>query len=347
MKIVFLLVAASLQFCPQQADAPGDYALAVRDTRLFAGLEPYADILGLAEAGSFSPLAPRPRDRYGIRWAEVRLPDGGSAFLSDVIVMREREAVLRRLLQMADIGEIGLWDDEALAGVQERGVEIGFTVTQLLFAQGPPLREREIFGLREWSYRRLVVLVGDDAVVGFTKLYRLPRDRSILIELTSGDPEFTAASGAWEEVAAADRTFMLASGENARGRFRFRVPLAGTYRLSARWGADDDLSARTRYRLRQGGHGGQGGQGGHGGHGGQGGQGGQGGREQGGEEIAVLRANQKLHGQSWVWLGDIEASAGSPLVIDISAEDGLPFRVEALRIEYLNEPLDPAQAHER
>lgn len=314
MRIVFLLVAASLQFCPQQADAPGDYALAVRDTRLFAGLEPYADILGLAEAGSFFPLESLASDRYGIRWAEVRLPDSGSAFLSDVIVMRERESVLQRLLQMADLGEIGLWDDEALTGVQERGVEIGFTVTQLLFAQGPPLREREIFGMREWFYRRLVVLIRDDVVAGFTELYRLPRDRSISIELASGDPEFTAASGAWEEASAAERTSMLASGENARGRFRFRVPLAGTYRLSARWSAGNGLSTRIRYRV-----------------------------QQGGEEIAVLRANQRLHGQRWIWLGDIEASAGNPLVIDILAEDGLPFCVEALRIEYLNEALDPTQ----
>jgi hypothetical protein len=317
---------------------PEDFALVVRETRLFAGLEPYAEILGKAEPGQFFPVLSLSEDEYGIQWAEVELPDGQNVYLSDVIILREKEAELRRLIEKVNLADISMWDDETLLEVQRRGVEVGFDTTQVLFAKGLPLSERKIDTREEWFYRRLVILIEDDKVIGFTEVLRLPQDKSISIDLTADDPEFETPSGRWETLAftgsgqpAADAqvtragaasasappvatiTVKKTNGVDASGVFRVPVPAKGLYRISARWLADKDNSAKVFYRVMQ-----------------------------QRRELAVMQANQRLYSNRTVFLGDLEVDDSAPMVIRITSSDGKPFNVVSLSIEYLNKPIRPS-----
>ena len=316
------LILIAIALSPAQSaaeDYPGDFAVAVLDTRLFAGLEPYAEILGKVEAGQYFPVISTAVDQYGIQWAEVAAADETSAYLTDIIVLRESESVLQALLKKVNLADISMWDDETVEEVQKRGIEIGFNKTQLLFAKGVPLFERERDGREEWFYRSLVVLIEEGVVVGFTSARRLPHHRSIDIDIGAGDPEFEAVSGRWQELETAESAApRRAAGGNATGVFRVQIPVRGDYRISARWQPDPENSARVRYKVIQ--------------------------RR---TEVAVLRANHKLYQDRWVILGDVKFDSSAPVIIRITAEDDLPFCVDTLRLEYLNEPLSPADTELR
>lgn len=324
-----------------KASHPSDFAVAVRTTRLFESMEPYAKILGRVEPGDFYHVVAVTEDQYGIVWAEVTLEDGTGAYLSDVIIVREREPVLRGLLKKVDLADIGLWDDEILLSVQERGVEVGFTATQLLFAKGLPLLERvrghvgqdtaagEKSVLKEWFYPRLVVLIEDETVVGFTAVERLARDRSIVFELTPDDPDFTAI-GSWQSKTETDSlSHMLATSGNEVGRFRVRVPVEGTYRLQARWISSQDLSSEVVFEARRRAEGQD-----------------QGDRKSEPVALAQMKVNQRLHDRRWIELGLFDVETGSPLLIEVRSADGKPFSINALRLEYLNDPVLPSDAVE-
>jgi hypothetical protein len=320
-----------------KANQPSDFAVAVRDTRMFAGMEPYAKILGPVAAGEFYPALSVTTDQYGIVWAEVALEGGERGYLSDVVIVREREPALRELLKKAKLADIGMWDDEILRSVQESGVEIGFTSTQLLFAQGPPLLERvtgqpgpgEAAGrtMKEWFYPRLVVFIEDDTVVGYTAISRLAADRAIEYVLTPDDPDFST-SGRWQSVTESDGLVHMVAAGGSVGRFRVHLPVKGTWRLGALWAAAPDRSTRVIYEAKQ--------------------------RPAGGEEndegkgpaatLARMTGNQRLHDRREVELGIFDAGAGAPLLIEISSEDGKPFSVAVLKLEYVNDPVLPAEA---
>lgn len=322
-KLLILLSLTMVAVVTFAQDQPDDYAVVVRDTRLFAGLEPYSEILGRAEAGQYFPALSQVEDQYGIQWAEVLLPDGDRAFLSDVIIMREKKPALQKLLKMVNLADINMWDEETLREVQRSGVEAGFSATQVLFAKGVPLLERKNDGCEEWFYLRLVVLLKDNEVIGFTDVNRLPQDKLIEIVLGAEDPEFEMPSGQWQTVetavsaisktaggAPAPAKPKKALGSGAVGVFRVPVPVDGTYRLSARWPAEASNSTNVSYKVLQ--------------------------RR---KEIAVLKANQRLYNDRWIYLGDVNLESGPPVVIRITAPDGGPFYVDTVRIKYLNAPL--------
>ncbi len=348
INIIAALHVVAAPLCPAvddplaalKASHPSDFAVAVRATRLFESMEPYAKILGRVEPGDFYPVVGVTEDQYGIVWAEVALEDG-SAYLSDVIVVREREPVLRGLLQKVDLADIGMWDDEVLESVQARGVEVGFTATQLLFAQGLPLLERvrghvgQDLGeggnsvLKEWFYPRLVVLLEGETVVGYTTVERLVRDRSIEFELAPEEPDFTAV-GSWESRTESDGVgHMHATSGKEVGRFRVQVPVKGTYRLSARWISAPENSSEVIFEAKK-----------------------RGGGEEGDEQqrqavsVARMKANQRLNDRRWIELGLFDVEPGSPLVIEMSSADGKPFDINALRLEYVNDPVLPSDAGE-
>jgi hypothetical protein len=318
-----------------KASQPSDFAVAVRDTRMFAGMEPYAKVLGRVAAGEFYPAISVTTDQYGIVWAEVALPTGDRGFLSDVVIVREREPALRELLKKANLADIGLWDDDILKSIQESGVEIGFSATQLLFAQGPPLMERvraqvgqgstENLVIKEWFYPRLVVLIENDSVVGYTSINRLPGDRSIAYLLSTNDPEFSS-TGRWESKTEADGLTHLLAGEGGVARFRIRLPIDGTWRLSARWVSTPNSSTQVLYEAKQ-----------------------KSATDEDAADVAAVTlarmvGNQRLHDRSMVELGIFEAGSALPLLIEISAEDGKPISILDLRLEYVNDPVLPAEA---
>lgn len=305
--VPLLILTLLLPNNPLQNDFPDDFAVAVRDTRLFDSMEPYAEILAKVETGQYFPAESVVVDPYGIQWAEVRVGADQTGFLSDVIVLREKEKDLKKLLKRIDFSDIGLWDSEDLHSVQQRSIEIGFNITQLLFAQGLPLRERSKQGFEEWIYPRLVVLVENNMVVGYTDVVSLPRDRNIVIDLNVGDPEFSAVSGQWQDVSLTNSIYKLAVTGTESGRFDFDVPVNGAYRVATKWNASADQSAHVHYSLLQ-----------------------------GDEEIAVFQGNQRLFSQKWVLLGEVKLKANNPLAIVFSAEDSKPFVVETVRIEYVN-----------
>ena len=337
--IIAALTAASLPVhaaADEVASQPADYAVAVRPTRLFESMEPYAKILGRVEPGDFYPVIALTEDQYGIPWAEV-VYDGERAFLSDIVVLRERKADLAKLVEIADMADISLWDDDVLAEVQQRGIEIGFTTTQLLFSQGLPLLRRmrtdveQETGLREWFYRRLVVLIQGGEVVGYTTVNRLPLDRSISFELTPDDSEFTPGLGRWEPADDGGFPYRIAASGGEKAVFRVRLPISGKYKLSAIWAAGPARSPDVVYKVLQRGQRGRG----------------QAAEAEAGESVlAEMHGNQRLYHRRWVYLGDFEAGDGGPIRLEISSADGLPFGIHSLRLEYLNEPILPDDAGE-
>ena len=335
--LIAALTAAALPVYPQADEAgsqPADYAVAVRPTRLFESMEPYAKILGKVEPGDFYPVISLKEDQYGIPWAEV-VYNGKHAFLSDIVILRERKADLAKLVEIADMNDISLWDDEMLASIQRRGVEIGITATQLLFSQGLPLMRRmrtdveQETGLREWFYRRLVVLLQGGEVVGYTTISRLPDDRSISFELTPDGPEFNPGLGRWERVDVEGFAYIVAAGGRETAVFRLRLPVAGRYKLSAIWAAAPERSSSVSYKVLQ-----------------------RGAHREGAKEgeddtvLAEMHGNQRLYDKRWVYLGDFEVRGGAPLRLEISSTDRLPFGIHSLRLEYLNQQIFPADAGE-
>ena len=81
-KAIFLTLLHCFSLIPMdQTLVYDDYAIALRDTPIYASLETYAEIISNAESKQFFPVISIVEDQYGIVWSEVTLPDGKTGFL--------------------------------------------------------------------------------------------------------------------------------------------------------------------------------------------------------------------------------------------------------------------------
>jgi hypothetical protein len=215
-------------------------------------------------------------------------------------------------MERISVDNLSGWDQDTLETVQSGVVEVGLTETQLLLATGLPRNERRISGMIEFCYPRMRVLLDDGRVIGVTKVDRLTLDKRIAIEIAADDPEYSAVGGQWKSIEIGFEEFFIDTSGTGVGRYRLEVPADGKYRLYAIWLADAGNSALVTYRI-----------------------------SRKGSELAALSANHRLHGRSWVELGEMNVEGGKTFVIEVMSQDGKPFSVGRIRIEIVNDSLTP------
>lgn len=310
--LAFLMLVSSSVFAGEQieSEVPADYAISLRETYIKASLEVYAEDILKAQPKQFFPVLSTLEDQHGIRWAEVTLPDGNKGFLTDMIIVRKRKSELARILEQVSAGTIENWNQETVDEIQDKEVEVGMSKTQLLFALGLPSASREIGDRIELSFPRIKVLLKDGIVCALTKVTRLPLDKNISLSISTGDPEFTATGGSWNEIPSGSEKFMVNASGTGVGKYRFRLPATGSYKVSAQWFAAKDNSPDVQYRI-----------------------------SSQAKELAVFRANHRLYGSRWIELGVVTVSGNQAISMEVYSGDGLPFSIGTVKFEYENDTL--------
>lgn len=308
--VLLLLLGFQPVFAADVAAVPLDYAIVLRETQVFASLEVYAEIIETVQPKRFFPVLRLVEDQYGIIWAMVRLDEERVGYLTDIIAVRKSATELEGILAEVPVDEIDSWDQQMVNTIQNAELEVGMSRTQVLMAAGLPLGRRPIGTLEELRYARQTALMRAGAVVAITRVDRLPLDRSVVIDVRAQDPEFTAQGGDWQDLMVGDMTYRRESKGDGSAMIRINPPVAGRYRLSAQWSVNDGNSPDVRYRISS--------------------------RR---IELAVLRANHRLHDGRLVDLGEVELKTDDPLTIDVRSADGAPFCMGLLRIELHNEPV--------
>jgi hypothetical protein len=310
---VFLLAVPPSVTFAFASNGPVDSVVVLRETQIQASLDLYPEILDTAQPKQHLPLIRLITDQYGIVWAEVRLDEEKTGYLTDIIAIRMALDDLNTILAEVSEEELAGWDQETIESIRGAKLEIGMTRTQLLLARGVPLGRRAIGAIEELSYPREKILLSDGKVMAFTDVHRLVLDKAVRIQLDAGDSAFTPGGGRWEEVPVGLQTYRIDVSGTGAGRFRVQVPVQGTYRLHASWMVTEKSSSQVVFRVLQ--------------------------RR---EEITVFQANQRLHNLKSVELGEMDLSADGTILIEVSAKDGSPFSIGELTLEYVNEPLPVA-----
>ena len=161
------------------AEGPEDFAIALRETQIYASLEPYADIVASVKPKQFFPLLQIVKDQYGIQWAEVEVEEGTTGYLTDMITVRKKRAELTEILEKSDLQELSQWTEDDLESFDTNSIKTGITETQLLFVSGIPLEVKSRGSWKEYIYPRTRVLMLDGQVEVFSQVVRLSNDKWI------------------------------------------------------------------------------------------------------------------------------------------------------------------------
>lgn len=309
--LTLLFVFISLSGSETALDNPEDFAIALRETQIYADLKPYAEIIATAQPKQFFPLLKITKDQYGIYWAEVEVEEEVTGYLTDMISVRRGKAELTNILKNANIEELSGWTEEDLEYLGEGKIRSGLTETQLLFVSGHPSEIRARSNWKEYIYPRTRVLMLNGTVQGFSEIVRLAGDKWIQPVFTVDDPEFIQAGGQWEEKNVNLIDYLQEKSGSGSARYRFRMPVDGLFSFSAIWLADAGNSPKVQYRI-----------------------------SSKGELLTSFKANHRLHYGKWIKLGDLPIAANTPVLIEISSLDGLPFSVGQLQVSYINDAVD-------
>ena len=285
-----------------------DYAIALRTTMLKASLETYAEIIREVEPKEYFPILNLVEDKYGIVWALVDLGEDKSGYLTDIIHVRKTGKELGAFLEKVDLDKISSWDQEEVDLIQSKEIETGLSLTELMFAEGVPHEENKKGGYTELVYARKRFLVESGKVVAITRQTQLLNETNITMEVSTEDPEFKAADGEWGKVREEDKSFATDSSGKGVARYRISAQVDGEYKFFTSWIAAFGNSPKVKYCLYN-----------------------------KGKEIGSFYANHRLHKGKLVELGTLKLERGVPLVMEVTAEDGLPFSAGTLLVRYLNQ----------
>lgn len=310
LNLLLLVISSVSAGVQSHAESPSDFAISLRETYVKASLEVYAGDVLTAQPKQFFPVLSTLEDQHGIRWAEVKLPDGTSGFLTDMIIVRKRPSELEKILQEVAADSIENWSQDTVDEIQDQEIEVGMSRTQLLFALGLPSSSRMIGDRIELSFPRVKVLLKEEIVCTVTKVTRLPLDKMISLAITMDDPEFAPTGGSWNELPAGTEKYMVNASGTGVGKYHFRLPADGSYKVTARWLAAKGNSPDVRYRI-----------------------------SSRGTELAEFKANHRLYGGRSIELGIVRILGNQAVSMEVYSGDGLPFSIGTVEFKYENDPL--------
>lgn len=301
----------SLGVCAQEKEMDQtlltDYAVALRGTVVKASLETYAEIIKEVDAKSFFPILNLVEDKYNIIWALVDLGDETTGYLTDIIHVRKTASELRAFLEKVDIDEFSSWDQEEVDLIESKEIETGLSVTELMFAEGLPEEELKKGSYDELVYPRKRFLVDRGKVVAVTRQHQLLNETNVTMEVSTEDPEFKAAGGEWGKTRVEDKPFATDSSGKGVARYRLKAQVNGEYKFYTSWITAFGNSPKVNYSI-----------------------------SSKGKKIGRFTANHRLHNGKLVELGSLRLEKDAPIVIEVSAEDGLPFSAGTMLIRFVN-----------